>query len=82
MEDNNDDVDRDKDPPDTFSEYSDLESVGGGFPIGTLATMKYRRYGKGEGEETALIERRHGLGGSVDVLHLRGVQSCMDFECI
>lgn len=50
--------------------------------IGTLATMKYRRYGKGEGEETALIERRHGLGGSVDVLHLGGVQLCMDFECI
>ncbi|KAF6234336.1 hypothetical protein HO173_007369 [Letharia columbiana] len=33
MEDNNDDVDRDKDPPDTFSEYSDPESEGGGFPI-------------------------------------------------
>lgn len=35
MEDNNDDVVRDKDPPDTFSEYSDVESEGGGFPIGT-----------------------------------------------
>ena len=51
--------------------------------IGTLATMKYRRYGQGEGEEvgeTAWIERRHGLGGSVDVLHLVECM-CMDFEC-
>ncbi len=34
MEDGNDDVDREKDPEDTFSEYSDVESEGGGFPVG------------------------------------------------
>lgn len=32
MEDNNDDMDRDKDPSDTFLKYSEPDSEDGGFP--------------------------------------------------